>query len=509
MITTRRYKVFLDGTGGVFAIDYLQGTTRYVQVPSIKDDNLLIYEGVRLVVPVILSEDLKTVVSPPPTWSALKPLEAVNRVVFIVVSRSVEASDAGRKQLSLFSELTKSALGWELLPLVVDNLSMLDETTLFNAAMEALQDRWLGQADSPFNEPAGGLQSVLRIPRIDAGHRSEIAVAVAKEYALKDYGRKRLASFVEYYTDNPLSVVVNRARQFAEKSIDGGQLEAMISDALVSMRPFSFVRVGEGEGCYLSYAKYLANRIPKNEVFGVCAKDIYKIWFDRNIHDVAQQELEEIRNLFWQAMRSADVIGMPTPGRVIYEQAHFITDIGLHGYSRGYVGISEVLNHIEKACHREDLIGKIYTDCDIARPLYEWQDWSLSLATTLPRILKDRREVTFITCHSGLAPALQTFLNLKQVRTLAIPPERGRVKGETHLEGDHYRDYFHRICDELQRDSSPLVIVAAGFLGKAYCSVARNAGSVAIDIGSLADYWVGANTRQKNAWSILSPFVMT
>jgi hypothetical protein len=40
-----------------------------------------------------------------------------------------------------------------------------------------------------------------------------------------------------------------------------------------------------------------------------------------------------------------------------------------------------------------------------------------------------------------------------------------------------------------------LVIVGAGYLGKWICDEARTRGGVALDLGSIVDYWVGLKTR--------------
>ena len=485
----RRYEVILDGADGVFAIDRLRGTTRYTQVPAIKDFEL-IYEGLRLVVPVVLSEELEAVTAYP-MWRALKQLEFLHKVVFIVVPQRVVSFELARRTLEEFSQLVISTIGWQLLPLFVEDTSAVFSEDLFSAFLEALQMRWKNSTNVQIPECADALRATLLAPLVDATLRTEVAAMASKEYSSKDYARKRLASFVEYYADNSLLDVVASARKFSSQSIDGGELAARLSDALATKKPFSFIRVGEGEGCFLSHARYVADRIPSNEVFGVCAKDIYKVWFDRNIHEATADELNAIRGLFWQAIRAADVIGVPTPERVLFEQSHFVMDIASQGSSRGYVGVSEILCHMERAHQAGQLVGKLFTDCDIARPLYEWQDWNHSLATTLPRLLKRRQGVTLVTSHSHLAQAMQAMLYFQQVRTLEIPPERGRLKGESYLEGDHYHDYFDIICDALRRDARPVVLVAAGFLGKAYCAVAREAGSVAIDIGALADFWAG------------------
>ncbi len=40
-----------------------------------------------------------------------------------------------------------------------------------------------------------------------------------------------------------------------------------------------------------------------------------------------------------------------------------------------------------------------------------------------------------------------------------------------------------------------LFLVAGGILGKFYCGRIKGSGGVAIDVGSLVDMWMGAETR--------------
>jgi hypothetical protein len=43
--------------------------------------------------------------------------------------------------------------------------------------------------------------------------------------------------------------------------------------------------------------------------------------------------------------------------------------------------------------------------------------------------------------------------------------------------------------------SGRMVIVGAGYAGKVILREAKNRGAVALDLGSVLDYWIGASTR--------------
>ena len=497
-----RFELRLDGAGGIFAFDHVLGRTHYAQHLGEHEIDLL-YAGVRLVVPTLLPAPADQ--AQPAGWAALRQLERAHQVVLVLCDAAATGAD-DEQLLAEHAALVAQLPGWSLLRVDLPAPATQDAEAVFRAALGALQDRWLAAHPRPLAHSDDAMDRTLTLPHMVADVRHDIAAWAQAAYAARDYARKRRASFVTYLANNTVASAVDRARELAREAIDGTALADRIDAALRSHSPFSFVRVGEGEGCFLSYQRYLDDRSPDNEVFGVCAKDIFRIWFARNIHDASPAELDTVRELFWNAMRSADVIGVPTVERVLFEHVHCIDDLARHGFNRGYIGVVEILQHLQHARSQGLLPQAVFSDCDVARPLYAWQDWRSALATTLPRLLQGRRDVTLVSCHAQLGATLQRFLDIGNVRTLRIPPERGRVAGQDHLDGDHYTDHFAGICDALRRDPSPLVVVAAGFLGKAYCAVAKQAGSVAVDIGSLADHWAGHDTRAKNAWNLPSPF---
>ena len=498
-------EIVTDGTGGAFAIDHQHKVSRYVQSANESAIELK-HRAIRLLVPIVYGFEFATESSTIAIWKSVRQLELTTCTIFVLVARNKLNDKSWQEDLNAYQNLVQECLCWNTLPVPYDQEVPTETHVLISAVLKGMQGKWESEKEVQSNTNTDCLKLILAATNPSKEDLQTVHKLVIEAYASRDYGRKRLASFAEYIGRNPITAVVDLAADFHRNALNGNELAASIDDSIKGRKPFSLIRVGEGEGCFLSYKKYQNHRDGTHEVFGVCAKDIYRIWFDRDIHKASADELDQIRHLFWSAIEVADVIGVPTPERVIYEYAHFLGDMERHGYSRGYVGVAEILSHLTQARERGLVRAPLFVDCDIARPLYEWQDWSSALACTLPRMLKGHKDVTFVTCHAQLGAALQRVLGLAKTRTMLIPPERGRVKGGDLLAGDHFFDHFQRINEELRRDPGAIVIVAGGFLGKAYCATAKAASAVAIDIGSLADYWVGATTRAKNAWAIPSPF---
>lgn len=495
--------ILIDGSGSAFAIDHRSAKRVYIQ-DQLGNEIDLRYQALRKIIPIMYGNEFAENLS---AFKALKSLEYAKSIFFVIYPKALEFDVNWLSDINMYEELVRTTLNWQVFTIQYSGEKIPNgDDFLFHIIGELEIDLQKTQSETK-SSYINKFKDALDV--ISPNQKDILAIEelASKAYASKDYVQKKNATFIEYYAKNPINKILKNAFEFHRKAINGIQLFDQIDNAITSHKPFSFIRVGEGEGCFLSYEKYLANRNGSHEVFGLVAKDIYRIWFDCNIHDVDISKIRLFKNYFWQALHDADVIGVPSPYRVIFEYAHFLLDMKKHGFSRGYVGISEILESLLTELYGGNLNQASFTDCDIARPLYEWQNWSEALAESLPRLLFGRTGVTLVTCHSQLAPALERFLGIKKVRILLIPPERARVHGENFMSGDHFEDHFERINSEIKQDPGDIVIVAAGFLGKAYCATAKSASSVSIDIGSLADYWAGVNTRVKNSWSIAGPFI--
>jgi hypothetical protein len=78
-----------------------------------------------------------------------------------------------------------------------------------------------------------------------------------------------------------------------------------------------------------------------------------------------------------------------------------------------------------------------------------------------------------------------------------------QIPPESNIHGTGASDHLERFSDinaELKHTPpGTTCFVAAGLLGKLYCHTLKGAGCTAIDIGSVADAWIGEDTRQFGA----------
>jgi len=112
-------------------------------------------------------------------------------------------------------------------------------------------------------------------------------------------------------------------------------------------------------------------------------------------------------------------------------------------------------------------------------------------------ILTGVERVTLISCHEQIKQVVADKFGIAKVDVILIPSEyRHSHQLNTHqTDNDHYPYHFNRILAELCVNRGDLFLVAAGFLGKIYCNEIKKKGGIGIDIGSIADMWLGHNTR--------------
>jgi hypothetical protein len=108
--------------------------------------------------------------------------------------------------------------------------------------------------------------------------------------------------------------------------------------------------------------------------------------------------------------------------------------------------------------------------------------------------------IDFLGCigpHPDLAARLARRHGIPTHREYLVPGE-ARLPSAARVGSSepHFPDRFRTVMSELTVPRPGAVfLVAAGLLGKIYCHRIRHLGGIAIDIGSIADAWMGFDTR--------------
>lgn len=269
---------------------------------------------------------------------------------------------------------------------------------------------------------------------------------------------------------------------FTTKSI--ADLESDIFSALNNKTPYLLLRLGDGEGAHIrldksdeqSYAHYYrANR-----------DEFTNIWFRSvSVHD--EQKFSEAVDLFNESIVMADAIGGS-----MYTEA---IDVEYDYSSRR--GIAWVINTMRKLL----VLARDRPKWAQHTPIYHLVvHYDLLLSGALARLLHERQYVGLISCQDDLPNALKNTYNIETLDFIKVPGEQihSETLGTKATHGKHWPDRYHEIISLLDKPSSrsgQLWLVAAGMLGKIYAAKLKAAGAVVIDIGAVADLWMGKMTR--------------
>jgi len=265
-----------------------------------------------------------------------------------------------------------------------------------------------------------------------------------------------------------------------------GELKARLLQDIRSQRPFSLLRLGDGEGNVLFWD---ARREQYPELAAIGMERILRLMFGR--HGPARAQWTTFGEPIVQAVRHATYVGLPTPTQ-IQDCAEAMRAAAQPGFDvrgrTGVVGVWDWLIHEDPAHPGGDWLA------DPERVIVNWHV-HLSLLGCAKEMVAAAGNVSAVTCYPDVLGRLAAACGVAEGRSYLIPPQAGNISA-TPKEA-HYPGIFQQLCAQLAADTRPgdLVFVGAGLLGKAYCEVVRAAGGMAVDVGSMMDVWMGHGVR--------------
>ncbi len=256
---------------------------------------------------------------------------------------------------------------------------------------------------------------------------------------------------------------------------------SLIRDRLATGRPFSFIRAGDGEAACLPYEPQLAAHARPD------ARERERIWWGKPLTpDLRQRIAPAVAQAIWDA----DCIGVPTIARFLRE-LHLDQPDTLERTLTGR-GLRSLLYCLERFSdlRSSGLPAPIFTSCHLHQELAIWNCYE--------ELLGGVRDVVFISCHASLADVASERFGVQVAANLILPPDRvsgpfvrAAFSGSANL--PEMLDSVIERMGDLPRNR--LVLVGAGYPGKILASIARKRGGVALDLGSIFDYWMGLKTR--------------
>jgi hypothetical protein len=241
------------------------------------------------------------------------------------------------------------------------------------------------------------------------------------------------------------------------------QTDGYMFDAVCRRKPFSAVRCGDGEFGVMKW--------PDIDT----VKERFKRWIP---NDLSESEMRDIREQMIDAFKNADMVGIPSE-----REENFY--LKWRGFSDEF---TKMVNPK----------GKIFF------PFYDTNTMHVH-HNSYKRMGHQTLECFCIACRD-VGKAMEKRFEMHRVESYLIPGERFLWKGkdagmeqenQRYATKPHYPDCFNEIKEWIGKRApgGMLFLIGAGGFGKIYCNWVKQAGGVAIDIGSLFDAWAGLATR--------------
>ena len=241
------------------------------------------------------------------------------------------------------------------------------------------------------------------------------------------------------------------------------QIVETLRHAHAMQRPFSLIRLGDGEGLFLCGERH--------DLGGAIANGTrIDSTFQAHGNRLDEATYKALLERFCQAIAGSDLVGIPD-----LEQCR-------HGPEFMSTVADGLLRHFPAAALNN------------VRPRLLNGGWHLH--NFLLQHDAYRRE-PFLTVAAVIAPSLPPALQHLATSSFLIPGELNRREDAFGSEA-HYPVIYLRVLAWIEQTIRPgmLVLVAAGILGKIYCHAICEQGGIAIDVGSVLDLCAGhSHTR--------------
>ena len=241
----------------------------------------------------------------------------------------------------------------------------------------------------------------------------------------------------------------------------------------------SLIRVGDAESNALTYdaefARYAESDAAEREV----------VWWGRALDPASARA--KLAGRVLDAMRDADILGIPTLERILRdvkpERREFL------GNTRAGRGIRTVLRALEDGgalANPRALMISAHVQHDLG-------EWNL-----YRELFDGAARIVAVSCHASLPDAFHKRFGVAIAQNIVVPPRHASLAsfGMTEMGPKILPEVMDETIAQLGADlRGRMVIVGAGYAGKVIVQEAKKRGAVALDLGSVLDYWIGASTR--------------
>ena len=288
-----------------------------------------------------------------------------------------------------------------------------------------------------------------------------------------------LREFIRYLRMWPESkaLATSNSLERSESFLNVDEVQSRLFLAIARRQPFSLIRLGDGEGAWLRLDPADETAFPT--LYAANRRSFLKIWFGDDAL-LGSSAFHGVVATLAEILSSTDLIGIPYSLRVAHE--YRIKS------PRGISSINNILRWIEGHPARST---QSYCSQDV--------HLELQRAGFFPKLFAQSCSFGLITCHNDLPAVIAARTGARVDHLHLVPEEKGAIDilGSNGIAWAHFPFVYNEVLANLRSVSQAgrVWIIAAGILGKLYCAAVREMGGIAIDVGSLADGWLGKVTR--------------
>lgn len=225
--------------------------------------------------------------------------------------------------------------------------------------------------------------------------------------------------------------------------------------------PASLVRLGDAEGRFLGYPELVSKEGSDKHVLD------YVLELELGRTDFSENALHALSLQIRAAVKGADIIGLPREAQYKSNKSYHCVFDAIERF--GLLSSHQLLT--DAAIHRYLQFGLFYR-----------------------QLLQNMDYVGVVTGRSEFAGVVQQTFGIDDIVEYLVPAE---AIHPGKLQGDHFPDRFYALKEEIKIPYRGAVfLVGAGYLGKIYCQWIKDAGGIAIDVGSICDSWTSQGRLQ-------------
>jgi len=288
-----------------------------------------------------------------------------------------------------------------------------------------------------------------------------------------------MGDFGDYLRDFPRNRALFITQELRSKYywMNAREVAKDIEQAIIQKRPFSLIRLGDGDGAHFRVSEENEKSYPHLHKATRSAHTKFLLGVDV---DPVFTGYTGLTSKLAEYVCEADILGIAYPSWIAHEY-DIASPITLN-----------CLMNINRFFYENDRVPNLSL-CDQLIHI-QLHDQKL-----LEPIVKRLPAVTVISCLDGLPGRIREMFGIEDVEFIKIPSETyaPHLYGETRLRQSAH--YPHVFWPTIQRLSAPhegrVFLIAAGTFGKYYASIIKRHGGIALDLGSLVDGWMRLVSR--------------